>query len=1112
MLTRKVLRVVDLRAGEGSLVGLLIGYTFCAYATDLLIYTAAYTLFLNAFDAQRLPYIYIGVSLCTVLLATLYLRLSQRYTLAHLLLGKYTLLLLTILGYRSGLAFMPQRWLLFSLPVWHGVSNTLLYLTYWNLVGRLFTLQQGKRLFGLLGAATQITGLLVGFLIPALVMRVGTANLLWIAGATTVGALVMLVALIRQNGALSSLEPATDEATVTDQPPTPPLRREPYVQLIFVLLTCYALGSYFIDNIFYNRVENYFADETAIASFLGLFNGVNSGLSLIVQLWVANRLLTRYGVRMVVMLTPLLLSAGMSLFVLTGTLVGAPALLFWLITLVYLVMQVLADTDNTAANLLYQPLPAGLRTRLQTIADGIISPGAVGLTGLLLLLLTELLHATVLQLAYVVLPILALWALAGWALGRGYGQRVQQALRQRLIQGQRPFTPDHDSLTIIRQNLSNPQPGAALYALDLLAAADSRALAQALPQLLAHPSAPVRLEALHRLEQAGDLTALPLLRHCLAADPDPAVRHAALRTLAALGGATHLAEVEAYLQAADPQLRQNVLVGLLRSGDLDAMLTVGATLDQLIEAPAVAERLFAARVLGESGVTTFYRPLLKLLEDGELAVQRAALLAAGKLQQPTLWPTILAALREPKTRAAAHRALAAGGDTLLPYLKLALADYNQGDPAPTYQERRFGLELVRLCGRLRSPEIVESLLPLLAYPDRAVRTQLLYTLHQSGYQATTATRPHIEAQLQAELAHAAWMLAGLMDLQQDEDAAPVDLVRSALANSVTQQRARLFFWLTLLYGNTALMRVRDLFGVGQGYYRQLSQEQRAYALETLDLVVAKTITRHLLPLLDDLPPAQQYAKLVGAFPQPALTGRQRLAAILTGDAAWVDPWLRAVALYCAVAMTSATAEAATALKQAVANLYATADPLLCETATWAQQRLSATSNQPANPITQEDTTMLLTIEKVLILKTVDIFADTPDEILVEVAMLLKEMTLPAGSVIFEKGAPGDSMYLIVEGEVEAYDGVHVFTRMGARELFGEMALLDGEPRTASIRTVQPTQLLRLEQEPFYELMDDRIEIARGIIHVLLQRLRLRTNDVHRLQAQLADMKLERGLG
>ncbi|MCE7985158.1 MAG: hypothetical protein DYG89_28630 [Caldilinea sp. CFX5] len=1108
MLTRKLLTFVDLRAGEGYLVGLIVGYTFCSYATDLLIYTTAYTLFLNAFDAQRLPYIYIGVSLGTVLLAALYLRLNQRYTLAQLLAGQSALLLLTIIGYRSGLSFAPNRWLLFSLPVWYGVVNALLYLTYWNLVGRLFNLQQGKRLFGLFGAATQITGLLVGFLTPGLVMLVGPPNLLWIAAVTTGGALAFLMTLIRQNAALSILEPAADEIEPTNQPPPLPLRSESYVQLIFVLLTCYALGAYFIDNIFYNRVESHFADANAMAGFLGLFNGVNSGLSLLVQLWLANRLLNRYGVRAMVMLTPLLLTVGMLLFVMTGLTLGATAQLFWLITLIYLVMQVLADTDNTAANLLYQPLPAGLRTRLQTIADGIVSPSAVGLTGLLLLLLTEFFQATVLQLAAVALPILAGWALAGWALGRGYGQRVQQALRQRLIQGQRTFIPDHDSLAIIRQNLSNPQPGAALYALDLLAAADSRALAQALPQLLNHPSAPVRLEALQRLERVDDADALPLLRHCYATDVEPTVRHAALRALAALGGLTHLDEMEGYLQSPDLDQRQSVLVGLLRSGDLDAILTVGEALGRLIQSPERAERLLAARLLGESGVTSFYRPLLRLIHDPDLAVQRAALIAAGKLQQPKLWPAVMVALRDPQTRAAAHRALSLAGEAALPYLNQALTECRQATLSPTYQERRFLVEIVRLFGRIRTQAASASLVSLLSYPDRQVHTQLLYTLQQRGYQATSATRPLIEAQLQAELAHAAWTLAGLVDLAQEGGASPVDLVRRALLNSLTQQRVRLFFWLTLLDDNPALAPLRDLFGVGQGYYRQLSAEQRAYALETLDLVAPKAVTRHLLPLLDELPLDQQYARLAGAFPQPTLTGPERLQTILTGAAAWVDSWLRAVALYSAATMTNAAAEAAPALRSAATSLCATADPLLCETATWAQRRLTVTTpiHQPAPPVEQGETTMLLTIEKVMILKTVDIFADTPDEILVEVALLLKEMALPAGVLIFEKGAPGDSMYLIVEGEVEAYDGAHVFTRMGAREVFGEMALLDGEPRTASIRTTQPTQLLRLEQEPFYELMDDRIEIARGIIHVLLQRLRLRTNDVHNLLAQLDEMQ------
>jgi CRP-like cAMP-binding protein len=146
--------------------------------------------------------------------------------------------------------------------------------------------------------------------------------------------------------------------------------------------------------------------------------------------------------------------------------------------------------------------------------------------------------------------------------------------------------------------------------------------------------------------------------------------------------------------------------------------------------------------------------------------------------------------------------------------------------------------------------------------------------------------------------------------------------------------------------------------------------------------------------------------------------------------------------------------------------------------------------------------LLLTVEKILILKSVDIFAHTPDKILVDIAGLLREVEEPAGTVIFAKGEPGASMYIIVSGAVEALDGEHVFTRMGEREVFGEMALLDGEPRTATIRATQAVHLLRLDQEPFYELMDDHIEIARGIIHVLLQRLRARTEDVNRLRARL----------
>ena len=146
--------------------------------------------------------------------------------------------------------------------------------------------------------------------------------------------------------------------------------------------------------------------------------------------------------------------------------------------------------------------------------------------------------------------------------------------------------------------------------------------------------------------------------------------------------------------------------------------------------------------------------------------------------------------------------------------------------------------------------------------------------------------------------------------------------------------------------------------------------------------------------------------------------------------------------------------------------------------------------------------MLSTVEKIIILKTVDIFTETPDNILAEVASLLREVELQAGETIFEKGDPGDCMYIVVSGEVRAHDEGHTLSQLGAGDVFGEMAVLDPEPRLASVTALEDTLLLRLDQEPFYELMEDRIEVARGIIRVLSGHLRHRVRDVAEIKKRL----------
>ena len=138
---------------------------------------------------------------------------------------------------------------------------------------------------------------------------------------------------------------------------------------------------------------------------------------------------------------------------------------------------------------------------------------------------------------------------------------------------------------------------------------------------------------------------------------------------------------------------------------------------------------------------------------------------------------------------------------------------------------------------------------------------------------------------------------------------------------------------------------------------------------------------------------------------------------------------------------------------------------------------------------KENLKMLSIIERVLILKTVGIFGETPDHLLAEVADLLEEQHLSPGETFITKGDLATCMYIIVNGEVSIHDGDYQLNQLGPRDIVGEMAVLDAAPRSASVTSMSDTHLLKLDRTPFFELIADRTEVAQGIIRVLAGRLR-----------------------
>ncbi len=128
------------------------------------------------------------------------------------------------------------------------------------------------------------------------------------------------------------------------------------------------------------------------------------------------------------------------------------------------------------------------------------------------------------------------------------------------------------------------------------------------------------------------------------------------------------------------------------------------------------------------------------------------------------------------------------------------------------------------------------------------------------------------------------------------------------------------------------------------------------------------------------------------------------------------------------------------------------------------------------------------------LRTIPLFQRVSEEDLESIADLLIERRYPTNSMVVEEGLPGNYMYILRSGRVKVTKGsddgrekIMDFFEAGA--FFGEMALLDEAPRSASVRTLEPVTLLALSRRDFLKLLRRSPDLALSLIQELTRRLR-----------------------
>jgi CRP-like cAMP-binding protein len=129
-----------------------------------------------------------------------------------------------------------------------------------------------------------------------------------------------------------------------------------------------------------------------------------------------------------------------------------------------------------------------------------------------------------------------------------------------------------------------------------------------------------------------------------------------------------------------------------------------------------------------------------------------------------------------------------------------------------------------------------------------------------------------------------------------------------------------------------------------------------------------------------------------------------------------------------------------------------------------------------------------------VLRKVPLFSDLAEAELVRFAEVTREREYPKNSVILFEDDPGDALYIVSSGQVKVVligeDGREVILSvLGEGDFFGEMSLIDDEPRSAHVIAMKDSQLLVLRRDDFQSQLEHHPKIAFKLLRVLVQRLR-----------------------
>ncbi len=1044
----RLARWLGIEPGEGRVLVWSAFALFAASWASISVANVSDTLFLKRVGVDLLPWVFLLNSV--LLTATTFAvgRLALRYEARRLLIATLAFL---------ATALVPL-WLLVVANV--GSAFVLLVLAakqldaialvvFWTAVGSLVSGRQGKRLFARISAGGTLGAIAGSFASGWLGRTFGIATLLPIGALTMASAAAAIVPL------LGAQRTRYHRALRTERLDDDPGRRlgalwrggSLFRVLVMASLLAGILGPilYFEFAYVADQATQGHGGEQRLLELYALFRGwLNVGV-LLIQMIGTPAVFRRLGVPLAAALSPLIyllglvgLSVQLSLGAGVAAVAGAN-------------LQDHAVYDP-AQRILVTLFPERVRAAVTTLIDGPVkrTGSVVGN----LVIIGALAVGTPLWVGYAGLPIAGAWLVLALVLWRLYPTLLLQVAtaRHNDFEDPPPLTDllDGGTVRLLEQSLVSTDLERCRAACDIVVEATPRRSVRALARALrvaplAHR--PQLVATLHRvLQQEGaSLVHDESARHLAAmlAQPDG---------LGVLDRA-HLVQAYGHLLGPVAKVRPTALRAAIADAHPAVRLAALAALVRVGAAPSAELEAAMGAALASTDVAA------RCLAREELRNELRRPTARGATWEAQL-DRLVADLESREDRAHVAAAVAdvaaVHGIRLRPHAARVLAYRRDPDPAVRVEVLRFigcaelaeaARDVVQHLTANHPAEAAAARRALHALGSDAVDV-LLHTLRFGRFRAREAVLPilvglPVDAErLQAFVDREVDLMRRLI-VQADvlRTGAIHDAVLQRLHERIDESSHTAVLLIAAACDDDRLARVGRLLG------RTHSTRDRALVLEALEALLPPTERARLLPLLEDGSPGALARTAAEGLGRPLPTFEEALVEALASSDGLVQDLLRG------------TLPAATLARFTDTVSYERTD-----------QRMTH-------------------VDMMLLLRRLDLFAGLTMRQLAELARVVAERQVADGDAIVREGEFAAQMYFIVDGRVRVTKEDVAVSALGPGEFFGEIAVFDGERRSASVIADGPVHLLRLDRQDLFEVMEEHPAIAVAICQTLSRRLR-----------------------